>query len=247
MVGVLRTFGRGFAAVVAVGLFGPVPALPAQDHGGHAHHGERVELSFGRTEDYDYDPPEPGSYSLPAIKKAGGGAVLDAGGAAHDLADLLQGHVTLLAFIYTRCEDPEGCPMSLSLLYDIQYVREQDPLIGSNLSLIAMSFDPDYDTPEVIAQYGYGKGDWAREKQDILYLTTRSQKELAPILKAYDQAIGKKDDADDPFGPLTHQLRVYLIDKHGWIRNIYSLGFLDPRLVVTDIRTLLMESRADKP
>ena len=43
------------------------------------------------------------------------------------------------------------------------------------------------------------------------------------------------------FGPFTHQLRVYLIDSARRIRNIYSLGFLDPRLVVGDVRTLLLE------
>ena len=54
----------------------------------------------------------------------------------------------------------------------------------------------------------------------------------------------RKTDPDDPLGPLAHQLRVFLIDAKGDIRNIYSVGFLDPRLVMTDVRTLLAEERA---
>ena len=34
---------------------------------------------------------------------------------------------------------------------------------------------------------------------------------------------------------------MYLIDGQKRVRNIYSYGLLDPRLVMTDLRTLLME------
>jgi protein SCO1/2 len=36
-------------------------------------------------------------------------------------------------------------------------------------------------------------------------------------------------------------LRVFLIDRDGNIRNIYSSGTLDVRLVLADIKTLLAE------
>jgi hypothetical protein len=45
-------------------------------------------------------------------------------------------------------------------------------------------------------------------------------------------------------GPsLPHTLRVFLIDRQGRIRNIYSSGTLDPRLILADIRTLILEGR----
>ena len=40
-------------------------------------------------------------------------------------------------------------------------------------------------------------------------------------------------------GPYQHPLRVNLIDEQQQIRNIYSYGLLDPRLVITDVRTLM--------
>lgn len=42
-------------------------------------------------------------------------------------------------------------------------------------------------------------------------------------------------------GPFYHPLRVYLIDSRQQLRNIYSFGLLDPRLVMTDVRTMLLE------
>jgi cytochrome oxidase Cu insertion factor (SCO1/SenC/PrrC family) len=53
--------------------------------------------------------------------------------------------------------------------------------------------------------------------------------------------VDKRANASDPQGPLYHILRVFLIDRSGQIRNIYSSGTLDPRLVVADVKTLLLE------
>lgn len=208
--------------------------------------GNRPELSFGRSETYDYDPPVPGSYRLPPIKPAADGKVLDTSGKSQNLRAMMDGRITVLAFIYTRCNDPQGCPLSLSLLYDLQYVAETDPTIGDSLRLMALSFDVEHDTPEVMAEFA-GTTQEPPSASDLVFLTTASPEELAPILKAYDQPIGVKVDAADPFGPYTHQIRIFLIDRKGWIRNIYSLGFLDPRLVATDIRTLLLEEHGHVP
>jgi len=42
-------------------------------------------------------------------------------------------------------------------------------------------------------------------------------------------------------GPVYHPLRVFLIDRDRRIRNIYSSGTLDPRLMLADVKTLLLE------
>jgi hypothetical protein len=54
--------------------------------------------------------------------------------------------------------------------------------------------------------------------------------------------VDKKRDPQDPTGPLNHTLRVFLIDQAGNVRNIYSSDTLDPRLVLADVRTLMLES-----
>jgi cytochrome oxidase Cu insertion factor (SCO1/SenC/PrrC family) len=45
-------------------------------------------------------------------------------------------------------------------------------------------------------------------------------------------------------GDIYHLIRVYLIDRDGWVREIYATGFFDPDVVVNDIKTLVMEGRA---
>jgi protein SCO1 len=77
------------------------------------------------------------------------------------------------------------------------------------------------------------------------FLTTASDRQLAPILAAYGQLVQRPAD-QSAAGP-THLLRVYRIDRRLRIRNIYGLDFLDPRLVLADVRTLLMEDREPRP
>jgi cytochrome oxidase Cu insertion factor (SCO1/SenC/PrrC family) len=240
---VVRRFRALLIALVGMGLVAAGEGALGQDGRQDVVPEDRVELSFGRSEDYDYDPPEPGSYKLPALGFAANGPLLGPDGRERSLHDLMAEHITVLAFIYTRCTDPKGCPLSMGLLHDLYFVGQADPAIGKALRLITVSFDPDYDTPEVIGGYARAFTEDTTESGQWMFLTARSTAELKPILTAYDQPIGIKRDAEDPYGPFTHQLRVYLIDRQRRIRNIYSLGFLDPRLVITDVRTLLLERR----
>jgi cytochrome oxidase Cu insertion factor (SCO1/SenC/PrrC family) len=109
------------------------------------------------------------------------------------------------------------------------------------MRLVSMSFDPANDTPERMADYS----GWARGRTNAAewhFLTTRSTAELQPILVAYGQAVDRKKNPLDPTGPLNHTLRAFLIDREGNIRNIYSSGTFDPRLVLADVRTLLLEA-----
>jgi hypothetical protein len=41
---------------------------------------------------------------------------------------------------------------------------------------------------------------------------------------------------------MRHVLKVFLVDHTGAVRNIYSTGVLDPRLVLNDLRTVVGEA-----
>ena len=193
-----------------------------------------------RDSDYDYEPPAPGSYRLPVVKPAGDGALLDSTGKALNLRELIRGRLTVLSFIYTRCSAAKGCPYAVGVLDQIHTLSANDPALAKNLRLVSLSFDPGHDTPERLAVYAEG----VREKEsgcEWRFATAKSPAELDSILKAYGQAVDKRSNPNDPQGPLSHLLRVYLIDRESRIRNIYSAGTLDPRLLLADVKTLLLE------
>ena len=193
-----------------------------------------------RTADHDYDAPEPASYTLPIVKAAADGEVLNSKGEALRLREFTQGRVTVMSFIYTRCAAAKACPMATGVLMQLRRMSAEDPTLAKNLRLVSMSFDPGGDTPQRMADYAQlmrGENPGA----EWHFLTTRSQTQLGPILDAYGQAVDRKANPADPTGPLNHTLRVFLIDRAGHIRNIYSSGTLDVRLVLADVKTLLAE------
>lgn len=193
-----------------------------------------------RDSDYDYDPPVPGSYTLPVVKGAGDGALLDSDGKPIHLRDLTHGRVTVLSFIYTRCAAAKACPYATSVLGQLHLLSTEDKTLARNVRLVSMSFDPEYDTPQRLAAYSEN----VREQKsgcEWRFATAKSRAELESILAVYGQAVDKRSNAADPQGPLYHILRVFLIDREGRIRNIYSSGTLDPRLVLADVKTLLLE------
>jgi cytochrome oxidase Cu insertion factor (SCO1/SenC/PrrC family) len=194
----------------------------------------------GRTPDYNYDAPQPGTYSLPIIKHAADGALLDSAGEPVRLAELTHGRVTVMSFIYTRCTAARACPYATGVLMQLHEQSAKDAALARQLRLISMSFDPGNDTPARMADYS-GLASARPNAAEWHFVTTRSQTELQPILDAYGQAVDRKKNPNDPTGPLNHSLRVFLIDRKGDIRNIYSSETLDVRLVLSDIKTLLAE------
>jgi len=104
--------------------------------------------------------------------------------------------------------------------------------------MISLSFDPEFDTPEIMSLYGK---DLSFIDADWDFLTTKSLEELDPILENYDQPVIRKyKENGDYDGVDSHLLRVFLIDDRKLIRNVYNVDFLHPDLLINDIKTLLL-------
>lgn len=203
---------------------------PAHDHGPGPAAPAALDPSF------DYVPPAPGSYRLPVLAHAAGGRLLDEYGHEVELAELLDGAITVVAFVYTRCADV--CPLALMALAEVHAATRD---AGLDAQLITLSFDPAHDTPEIMAMLARGLRD--DEGAPWHFLTAADEAAIRPVLAAWDQTVIGKDDPDDLYGPLAHVLRVTLVDRERRIRNIYNQDFLDPRLMLGDIRTLLLEEQ----
>lgn len=180
---------------------------------------------------------ESATYSLPIISKAGNGEVLNTANQSKPLYDLMGDKIVLLSFIYATCSDVNGCPLATQVLHKISRELQKQPEIASKLRLLTLSFNPSHDTPEKMHLYGQGLNN---ANLDWQFLTTASEQQLQPILDAYQQNVQKIYDEKGQFtGTFSHLLRVYLIDTNKQIRNIYSVDFLNPQTLISDIKTLL--------
>lgn len=207
-----------------------------------AHDGAPHPDAGGPADAYVFPLAAPGAYALPVIRPAADAALLDETGAARALRALLNGRYTVLAFIYTRCGDV--CPLATERMAALRQRAAADPALAGEMLLLSLSFDPEHDTPGRMAAYASAFRADAAGAPPWLFLTARDAAAIAPVIAAYDQSVARKRDPDDAFGPLAHVLRVFLIDPAGDVRNIYSADFLDPRLVLNDVRTLRLEAGA---
>ena len=221
---------RQAALLATAALAAAAPSLSGEAI--HAHPKPKVLApGYGPLE---FEPPLPGSYALPPLGLAADGDVLDSRGRATRLHQLLNGRIAVLSFIYTTCGDINGCPLATHVLRGVQERLLDAPSLQSQVRLLSLSFDPERDTPSVLARYG---GHFKTPDFDWRFLTTRSQAELTPLLDAYGQWVIRDPDE----GALSHLLRVFLIDRERRIRNIYSVSFLHADTLLNDVRTLLME------
>lgn len=221
--------GPGAAVLLAAAL-----AAPA---------GGSVDPGMATAPRADFVPPPAGSYTLQRIQPVADARLLDAAGQWRSLSSLTRGKVTLLTFFYTYCADPLGCPFAYVTLAKLRDRALADRGLTSALRIVSVSLDPTTDTPEAIA--GYGAQFTTDPRFEWRFLTARSVPGLLPVLEDFGQDVSVETDAQGrPTRTLHHMLKVFLIDRDGIVREIYSLAFLQPEVMFNDIRTLVMESSA---
>jgi protein SCO1/2 len=190
----------------------------------------------------EFTPPAAGTYHLERIQRVTDAVLLDGMGRAQHLAELTSGKVTLLTFFYTYCADPLGCPFAYATLADLRARVLAEPGLATAVRFVSVSLDPGTDTPAAIARYG---GHVAADPQlEWRFVTARSVAQLLPVLKDFGQDVSVEADAQGrPTRTLHHMLKMFLVDRQGVVREIYTLAFLQPEVMFNDIRTLVGEDR----
>jgi protein SCO1/2 len=202
-----------------------------------------ADVGPGMAPRMDYTPLKPGTYQLQAIQPVKDAVLLDERGKPLKLSTVTKGKVTLLTFFYTYCVDPLGCPFARETLSRLRDRIVADPAIAKSVRFVGISCDPTTDTPDVVAQYG---GALNRGSSfDWRFLTAANVPALLPVLDDLGQDVSVDvDEQGRPTRTLHHMLKVFLIDQGGTVREIYTLAFLQPEVMLNDIRTLAIEANA---
>lgn len=125
----------------------------------------------------------------------------------------LRGSAVALTFIYTRCPLPTFCPLIDRKFGELaKKVRGNDRL-RQTVQLLSISFDPEYDTPDVLAAHSKAVGaDGTTWK-----FVTADRK----TIDAFAARFGVVLMRDTP-GSITHNLRTAIVDSQGRLVRIYS-------------------------
>ena len=184
--------------------------------------------------------PEAGTYKLQKIQPAPSGWVLqDSVWIPRRLSSYTKDKVTLFSFFYGTCRDPQGCPKAWDAFQAVHKTVQMNPKWHNKVRLVFLSLDPNADTPEMMSIF---QSSMSKPEAPWAFLTTWSESFLGPILNdMYVPAWREFDDSGKPTDVINHLIKVFLIDKEAWVREIYTTNFLDPNVIIADIGTLLLE------
>jgi protein SCO1/2 len=128
--------------------------------------------------------------------------------------DALRGHVTVVDFIFTRCDTI--CPASSMKMHRIQEETSDQP----DLKLVSFSVDPEYDTPPVLAAYATRfEADPARWR----FVTGPIDKVRKVVTDAMMISMDKDGRTQANGAPnIVHEPHFLLIDTDLHIRGLYD-------------------------
>jgi len=202
-----------------------------------------ADVGPGTAPRMDFTPLRAGTYQLQSIQPVGEATLLDEHGKPVKLSGLTRGKITLLTFFYTYCVDPLGCPFvheTLTQLRD-RVIAEQG--LARDVRFVGISCDPSNDTPAVLSQFATSFQ--SRSPFEWRFLTAPAVPTLLPVLDDFGQDVSvETDEHGRPTRTLHHMLKVFLIDAGGTVREIYTLAFIQPDVMMNDIRTLHLEQTA---
>lgn len=128
-----------------------------------------------------------------------------------------RGKVVLLTFIYTRCPLPNYCVRMSRNFATIDKALRKQPKLYAKTHLLSISFDPTYDTPQVLRSYGGAyTGRYTRETFTHWDFAAPPESELKRVLLFFDIGI-------TPVGSqtITHSLSTVVIAPDGKLYKWY--------------------------
>lgn len=185
-----------------------------------------------------YALPEAGSYALPVIRKVERHELVGSTGDAVPVTSATPGEFSVVTFVYRHCADANGCPLMLATLQRLDHALAARPDLLGRVRLVTVSFDPERDDPAAMGELRHHMA----PRTGWRFLTARSEKQLQPVLEDFGQdAVPLQTRSGRDAALFEHVAKVFLVDGDGGVRNIYSAGFLDHRLLLRDIETLIAE------
>jgi protein SCO1/2 len=146
-----------------------------------------------------------------------------------------RGSAVAVTFIYTGCPLPDFCPLLDRRFAAVQAAAEGDPILRGRVRLLSVSFDPDTDTPEVLAAHAARAGaqaEWA--------FATAPRETVDRFAAMFGVNVIREADRT-----ITHNLRTAVVGPDGRIAVLRSGNDWTADDLVADLRRALGGSTTD--
>ncbi len=146
--------------------------------------------------------------------------------------DQFRGRLLLATFVYTRCTIADYCPRMSRNFATIDEALAKNPKLYGETHLLSISFDPAYDTPQVLRSYGGAyTGRFTKETFAHWDFAAPSEKELPEVAQFFGVGITPGES-----GSLYHSLSTALIDRKGRILVWYPTNEWTPDQMLAEIQ-----------
>jgi protein SCO1/2 len=135
-----------------------------------------------------------------------------------------RGQTVMLAFVYTRCQDPRMCP-----LISANFHMLQNKIAGLPIHLVEITLDPAYDTPAVLQRYGAAYGN----DPERWTLGTGPVDVVNDFAARFGIAV-----FHDPVAGLVHSEATAIIDPNGQIVDIMHEAAWSPDAVAAELESV---------
>jgi protein SCO1/2 len=122
-----------------------------------------------------------------------------------------RGRSVVVTFIFTRCPLPNFCPRMSENFGELQKAIRASSGVPASTRLLSISFDPQFDTPEILKQYAQHAG----ADPAIWSFATGEQKEIQRLTSGFSVLVERES------GTINHGLATALIDGEGKIARIW--------------------------
>ena len=127
------------------------------------------------------------------------------------LADF-HGQALAFTFIYTRCPFPNFCPRMSSNFADAYKKLSAAPDAPKNWRLLSISFDPEFDKPELLKsyakRYGYGTNHWSFATGALIDIDAMTEQFGLMFPR---EGVG-----------FNHNLRTVVVDAQGKVQKVFT-------------------------
>ena len=155
-------------------------------------------------------------------------AFIDQRGQSHRLSEF-RGRILAVTFIYTRCPIPDFCPLMDRHFASVQQTLAADDGLRIKVHLLSVSFDPEFDSPPVLAKHAARAG----ADPSTWSFVTGDREDVDTFAAQFGVSVMRGDASAQE---ILHNLRTAIIDERGRLVRVFTGNDWQPSQLVAELR-----------
>ena len=136
-----------------------------------------------------------------------------------------KGKRLVLTFIYTRCPDPEFCPLLNRQFSELQRMIKATPALA-DVQLLSITLDPTYDTPAVLKEYAKAQN----ADPAVWHFATGTPEVITELTGRFGVTASSNGTPT-----IIHNLGTAVIDAQGTLVKLHSTNQWKPADIVANL------------